>query len=86
MLGAFTLPENRAMTLTREQQQDHLREAYRVMTEAQERHMAMMQAAIRGELYDPDKLMESAKEVMKRTAEFTAASEPLIRRGPVIHG
>jgi hypothetical protein len=44
-------------------------------------HLRVMHAAIRGEPYLPDELMESAKEVQQRHAEFMAAREPLIRRG-----
>ena len=56
------------------------RKVYERLKDAEERYLALLQRALRGETYSPPKLQASADEVRARHAEFMAYGESLLPR------
>lgn len=56
------------------------RKVYERLRAAEERYLALLQRALRGETYSPHKLQASADEVRSRHAEFIACGGSLLPR------
>jgi hypothetical protein len=59
---------------------DHARVAYERLQAAQERYWTLLQMALRGETYSPNKLATAAHEVRARQQEFLAVGDFLLPR------
>ena len=57
-----------------------VREVYELLRAAEQRHWALLQTALRGETYSPNKLLASAEEVRQCHAKLMALGESLFQR------
>jgi hypothetical protein len=59
---------------------DHARVAYEQLKAAQERYWTLLQMALRGETYSPNRLSAAAHEIRARQQEFLAVGDFLLPR------